>query len=389
MDMSGTSDVIIVGSGPAGSHCAKKLAQAGLDVKVFDRRNEVGAPKRCGEGLDKKAEQLIGRIPDRCIAQKIRGARVYAPNGKHLEAPGEGYVLERKVFDKWLATEAAKAGADIRAGTLVRELIVDGGVVKGIRGEIDGDPFEARTKLVIAATGAESPLPKQAGIDTTVSLKLIDTCYQYEMVGVKSDPNFIHVYMGNALAPRGYGWIFCKGNTTANVGIGVIPHETNPKVYLDRFVATHPDVKDASIIEVNAGGVPVGGMLQNMVSDGFIVCGEAAHHVNPIHGGGIKEALISGQIAAEVAADCLKKNDISRKALEPYNDGWWKERGGHVRKVEKAREVIEKMTDDDFNLLVDVLRPNDVIELTQGKPEAFLRVIAKNPQLLKFAQYLM
>lgn len=387
--MSGTADVIIIGSGPAGSHCAKKLAQAGFDVWVFDRRNELGAPKRCGEGLDKKAEQLIGRIPERCIAQRIRGARVYAPNGKHLEIPGEGYVLERKVFDKWLATEAAKAGAGIRAGTLIRNLIVENGVVKGVKGEIDGDPFEARAKLVIAATGAESPLPKQAGINTTVALKLIDTCWQYEMAGVKSDQNFIHLWMSNAAAPRGYLWLFPKGNTTANVGVGVIPHETNPKVYLDHFVKSHPDIKDASIIEVNGGGVPVGGLLQNMVSDGFIVCGEAAHHVNPIHGGGIKEALISGQIAAEVAADCLRREDVSKAALEVYNERWWKERGEHVRKVEKAREVIEKMTDNDFNLLADVLRPSDVIELTQGKPEAFIRVVARNPALLKFAQYLM
>jgi digeranylgeranylglycerophospholipid reductase len=383
------TDVIIIGAGPAGSHAAKKLVEAGFDVKVYERRNEIGAPKRCGEGLDKKAEDLIGRIPERCVAQKIRGARVYAPNGKYLEAPGEGYVLERKVFDKWMAAEAAKAGADIRAGTFIRELIVENGTVKGVKGEIDGDPFEARAKLVISATGAESPLPKQAGINTTVALNLIDTCYQYEMVNVKSDPNFIHIWMSNADAPRGYLWVFPKGNTTANVGVGVIPHETNPKVYLDRFVESQPDVKGASIIEVNAGAVPVGGLLENMVSNAFIVCGEAAHHVNPIHGGGIKEAIISGKIAAEVAADCLKKGDVSKTALDAYNKRWWKERGDHVRKIEKAREAMEKMTDEDFNTLASLLKPADVIELTGGNPTAFLKVIAKHPTLLKFVPYLM
>jgi digeranylgeranylglycerophospholipid reductase len=389
MDMPREVDVVVVGSGPAGTQCAKKIAEAGYEVEIYERRTEIGAPKRCGEGLDESAENLIGRIPERCIAQKIRGARLYAPNGKYIEIPGKGYILERKVFDKWLSTQAVKAGAHITCGTLINELIVEGNVVKGVRGNFDGTPFETRAKVVIAATGAESPLSKQAGINTTVNLKLIDTCYQYEMSGVKSHPQFIHIWMGNEIAPRGYVWVFPKGNETANVGVGVIPHEKNPKWYLDRFVESCPEVKEASIIEVNCGGVPVGGLLQNMVADGFVVCGEAAHHVNPIHGGGIKEAIISGQIAAECVIESLKKGDVSKESLGAFNERWWKERGEHVRKVEKAREAIENMTDDDFNMLVDILKPDEIIELTQGKIQAFAKIVARHPQLLKFVKYLM
>ena len=45
------NDVIIIGAGPAGTACAKKLAENGFSVKVYDKRAEIGAPKRCGEGL--------------------------------------------------------------------------------------------------------------------------------------------------------------------------------------------------------------------------------------------------------------------------------------------------------------------------------------------------
>ena len=38
-------DVIIIGAGPAGTSCAKKLAENGFSVKVFDKRAEIGAPK--------------------------------------------------------------------------------------------------------------------------------------------------------------------------------------------------------------------------------------------------------------------------------------------------------------------------------------------------------
>ncbi|TRO46705.1 FAD-binding protein, partial [Candidatus Bathyarchaeota archaeon] len=97
------NDVIIIGAGPAGTACAKKLAENGCSVKVYDKRAEIGAPKRCGEGISEASQDFVGKIPDRCIAQKIKGARLYAPDGRYLDAilSSGGFVLERKVFDKW------------------------------------------------------------------------------------------------------------------------------------------------------------------------------------------------------------------------------------------------------------------------------------------------
>ena len=64
-------DVIVIGAGPAGTACAKKLAKNGVSVKVFDKRAEIGAPKRCGEGLSEASQKFVGKIPERCIAQKM------------------------------------------------------------------------------------------------------------------------------------------------------------------------------------------------------------------------------------------------------------------------------------------------------------------------------
>lgn len=385
-------DVIIIGAGPAGTCAARKLAEAGYSVAIYEKRNEIGAPKRCGEGLEKKAEKLVGKIPSRCYAQKIKGARIYSPNGKYLEAvmEGGGYVLERKVFDKWLASQAANAGAYIQAGTNITKLIVENSYVKGIKGEFLGQEFEAKANLVIASVGSDSSLPRQAGLNTTCNPKLIDTCLQYEMAGVKSNPNFIHIYIGNKIAPRGYCWIFPKGNKTANVGVGVVPGSQLPQKYLDSFIKNSKELDKASIIEINAGGVPVGGLLKEMAGNGIIVCGEAAHHVNPIHGGGIKEAIISGQVAAEVAIKALKKKDMSKRTLSEFNTNWWKLRGEHLSKVEKIREIMENLTDDDFNMLADTFKPEDIIEFTRGaKLPVFAKALMKNPRLVTLARHLL
>src|SRR5512138_642655 len=158
-------DAVIIGAGPAGTTCAKKLSEAGFSVKIYEKRAEIGSPKRCGEGLSEASQQLIGKIPDRCIAQKMRGARLYSPDGRYLDAilTEGGFVLERKVFDKWLAEEAVKAGAALQANSFVSELLKDAkGNFTGLKGEFLGNTFEEKARVVICATGAESPIRNQA-----------------------------------------------------------------------------------------------------------------------------------------------------------------------------------------------------------------------------------
>lgn len=384
-------DAIIIGSGPAGTACGKLLAENGFSVKIYDRRAEIGSPKRCGEALSERSQELIGKIPERCIAQKVKGARIYAPNGKYLDAILEvgGFMLERKVFDKWLAEQAIKAGAEIQSNTFISSLIKDNGYFTGVKGEFMGDEFEEKAKMIVCATGAESPLRKQA-LGIFSQLNLIDSCLQYEMSGIEMDPDFIHIYIGNKLAPGGYVWVFPKGEERANVGVGIVPREKRPKFYLDEFIKIHPEISKGSIIEVNAGCVPVGGLVKDMVTNGFLVCGEAAHHVNPIHGGGIKEALASGQLAGDVIKECLKSNDVSKKALSKFNDIWWDVRGKHLRNVEKLREVVEKLSDEDLNDLADALKPEDLIEFSKGsKLSVLAKALMRKPKLLGLAKHLL
>ena len=385
-------DAVVIGAGPAGTACTKKLAEAGFSVKVFDKRAEIGSPKRCGEGLSEASQNFVGKIPDRCIARKIKGARLYAPDGRYLDAilTEGGFVLERKVFDKWLAEEAIKAGASVQANTFVSGLLKDSkGCYCGVKAEFMGNEFEEKARVVVCATGAESPLRNQAlGVYSKVNL--VDSCIQYEMTNVDMVSDLIHIYLSNVLAPRGYVWVFPKGEHRANVGLGIVPQEKKPGVYMEQFMKEHPEISKGSIIEVNAGCVPVGGMVKDMVTGGFVLCGEGANHVNPIHGGGIKEAVISGQMAADVIGECLKKNDVSKKALSKYNDDWWELRGNHLKRVEKLRETLEKLSDQDLNDLVDALKPEDIIEFARGAKLSVLgKVLMRKPRLIAIAKHLL
>jgi flavin-dependent dehydrogenase len=104
----------------------------------------------------------------------------------------------------------------------------------------------------------------------------------------------------------------------------------------------------------------------------------------------MKEAIISGQIAADVITECLNKNDVSKKALSKFNDLWWEKRGNLMKNVEKLREVAEKLSDEDLNDLVDALKPEDIIEFSRGsKLSVLAKALMRKPKLLTLAKHLL
>ena len=65
-------------------------------------------------------------------------------------------------------------------------------------------------------------------------------------------------------------------------------------------------------------------------------------------------------------------------------------RGNKLRNVEKVREVIEKVGDDDFDMLADVLTGEDVTELCHGARLGVLgKALMRKPALLTLAKHLV
>jgi digeranylgeranylglycerophospholipid reductase len=388
-------DIVVIGAGPAGSSAAMNAAKAGLKVLMVEKRAEIGSPKRCGEGLSRSSLERMGFQPENAwIRRTILGASVYAPNGKKItidyKGP-EGWVIERKVFDKWLAQKAVEAGAKVRAKPAAVTLLKKDGKVSGVTLESQGKRWDVQTRIVIAADGVESKMAREAGIDTTLKLVDIASGAQFEMSGVDIDHDRIELYFGTDVAPAGYVWIFPKGKNEANVGIGV-RKPWSKKValeYLNDFVESHPGLKKGSILEVNAGGVPVGALMQNMVTDNFMIVGDAAHQVNPIHGGGIAESFIGGRMAAQVAANAIRSGNTSKKALSEYNKLWWGERGEKLNRLVKLREVMESLSDEEMDWLAEYITGEDLIDFARSSGLKKLGLILmKKPRLIKLAKKL-
>ncbi|MCD6414868.1 MAG: NAD(P)/FAD-dependent oxidoreductase [Candidatus Diapherotrites archaeon] len=389
-------DVIVVGAGPGGSKCAQEFAERGMKTLVIDRKQELGAPKRCGEGLSMRWIKITNQKPNpKWALQEIHGAILISPSGKRVEIDTRktgqtGYIIERKMWEKELAAEAIRAGAKYMLKALVYDVIKEGEQVTGVKVKHEGKELELHSKLVIAADGVDSMVARYAGIKTSMPLTECDDGYQYEMAGVKlMDPHKMELYFGTDVAPRGYVWVFPKGNDTANVGVGIRGDlKKTAKEYLDEWIENNKEkFENASIIEVNAGVIPVTAAVEKKVTGGLMVIGDAARMVNPIHGGGIGSAMEAGMMAAEIGTKAIKEGDVSEERLKEYEEVWEETRGKEFKKILKVRQFFEKLNDEQMELIADAVDPETILELGHGKGlKTVLKImVKKSPAAAKLA----
>jgi len=384
-------DVVVVGAGPAGSTTARYAAMNDANVLMIEKRQEIGSPVRCGEGIGKALlEKIDLELNKRWIANEVLGARVISPNGSVLTltermAGGEtGYVIYRDVFDKELAKIAAKEGVDIMLKTSAMSILKENGKVIGVKAKHMGRMFDIKAKVVVGADGFESQIGRWAGINTNLKPSDVETGFQYHMVGIDCDKDFSHFYLGS-YAPGGYVWVFPKAQGEANVGIGLqlskIKDKAAPKRYLDDFIKKHEELAKGKAIMQVAGAVSTCAPIERTVDDGIMLVGDAARQIDALTGGGIINACVAGKIAGETAAQAIKEGDVSKTFLNKYENGWRDEMEDRLYRNWIAKEKLAELSDDTLNKLIDAISTYKVETITTL--EILRAVQSKYPELVK------
>jgi len=364
--MKDSYDVLVIGAGPAGSIAAKTAAEKGLDVLLIEKRQEIGDPVRCAEGVSKQYLKRHVEIDKKWICADLKGSRIYAPDGTKIEmaeeiAGGEvGYVLERKIFDRALAENAAKAGAEVRVKTRATGLIIEDDFIKGARLMHLGKEYDVHAKIVIGADGVESKVGRWAGIDTSLKPIDIETCVQYLVAGIDINQEYCEFYIGSEIAPGGYVWILPKGEGKANVGIGILgskmgKFKPRPIDYLNTFL--EKKFPNARIVEMIFGGVPVSGSIEKISANGLMLIGDAARQSDPVTGGGILNAMDAGKMAGEAAFAAISAGDVSLEKFEDVYEKRWRATTGHALDLSLiVKNCFIDLTDEDLNSLAHSLK---------------------------------
>jgi digeranylgeranylglycerophospholipid reductase len=388
-------DVVVVGSGPAGTVTARFAAENGAKVLIIERRQEIGVPVLCGEGISRKIDDWGMLEGKRWIACTMEGARIYSPNGTCVTLSADmagnetGYVVYRDIFDQELARQAVKAGAKIMMNTNATDLLKDKDKIKGIKARHFDDDIEIESDVVVAADGVESKVGKWAGINTTLKLKDLETCCQYTLTNIDCEDAYCDFYLGKNIAPGGYVWVFPKGKDVANVGIGVLGSLSEAgmaKEYLDRFISNNTRLKGGEPIRFLAGAVPVANPIES-VRDNLILIGDSARQVDPITGGGLTHSLEAGKIAGETLAKAVEEQNFSKDFLMSYETGWKEAFARKIKRNYMVKEILLDFDDKTLNMLADSLKDFKFDEISTFS--LIKALVLKHPTLLMRLRPLM
>jgi flavin-dependent dehydrogenase len=315
-------DVIIAGGGPAGSACAWKLRQQGVDVVVVDRaafpRDKVCAGWITPQVVTDLRIDVDDYGQGRTI-QAITGFRTgIIGREKEIETVYDRIVsfgIRRCEFDDYLL---ARSGARLKVGVPVSSIRRENS-----RWIVNG---ELQAPILVGAGGHFCPVAKWLnppnGSRRHDSGKLVaaqETEFevgQEEARSFTTPPERPQLYFCPDL--KGYGWCFRKAEHL-NIGFGRLGPSALPKACAD-FV---------SFLQ-RKGIVPSGTSLRwrghayllhpsprrHMVDDGVLLVGDSAGLAYPQSGEGIRPAVESGLLAAETIVDAGGRSE--RDWLKPY-----------------------------------------------------------------------
>jgi digeranylgeranylglycerophospholipid reductase len=385
-DVNNSYDIIVVGSGPAGSSAAMSAAAAGRRVLLLERKPLPGVPVRCGEGIGHKGLTLTLEPRPEWVKSTVTRARMVSPSGITVEIGDvdKSYILDRERMDADLVKLAVEAGAEFRASSPViwAEETPSNRYKVICSNSINTDKTEFEASYLILADGVESRLARCFGWKTALRLEDIETAAfaRVEAAGIEGD--CCTFYTGSAVAPGGYLWIFPRGNGVANVGLGVIGSRCRaglPKELLLDFIGrAYPK---ARVTDLHCGGVPVAAWTRPLVRGGVMLVGDAARQVNAINGAGIAYSLYAGRLSGAVAAGAFRGGgSVDRKALLEYQRGWAKSFGKQQERSFALKEFIMSADDAFLDKIAESLSREPPGKLSYLR--VFMRTFSSRPLLL-------
>lgn len=322
-----TTDVLVIGGGPAGSAVAARLADEGHDVTLVEKRAE-GRHKSCGDLLSPRAVAELSQLeidPMSFGGHPIQGVRMIfgrqradTPWPERHDMPHHAVVIRRDELDEQLRRRARNAGATVLMGHEATTPISERGFVRGATMTLaDGTIRDVNARFIVVADGASSRFGRVLGTSRqrrwpyAIAARTYFSSPRHRDAWVEtslglSDPQ------GNPVA--GYGWVTPMGDGNVNVGVGVLSSYRDIKglntlklltAFSDHVAADWGLDPTQPLKSPTRLRLPIGGSVGPKMGPTFLVVGDAAGAANPFSGDGIDAALMGGRLAANVLHEAL------------------------------------------------------------------------------------
>ncbi|PZX48069.1 geranylgeranyl reductase family protein [Roseinatronobacter thiooxidans] len=300
--MNCTYDLVVIGSGPAGSAAALTAAKAGLSVALLDK-SPFPRDKLCGGGVTGRSVRYLNDIfdiaPSDALFLQSTQVRL-AFEGRAISeqhTPTPLYMTMRRDFDAALHHQASAAGVQVFAPVRIAEIDLDAVSVTLADGR------RLTGAAMIGADGANSAVAR-ALFGRPFNPSQIGFGLEIEMDRALLDDNTTEIDLG--AANWGYGWVFPK-HDSITLGVGGI-HALNPdmKSHFRTYLARHaPKLAETGDFKCKGAFLPFGAYRKVPGRGRILLAGDAAGLVDPITGEGIAWAMKSGQFAGQAVVEAL------------------------------------------------------------------------------------
>ena len=312
--MSESTDVVVVGGGPAGSSAAITCAAAGLRVTLLDRA--VFPREAPGETLHPGVEPLLRRLG---VADEVLGAGFlrhtgnwvrwdgdlrFSPFGHDDDGPWRGFQAWRATFDDLLLARARGLGVRIHQDCPARRASLDAGRVVGVETEA-GDH---RAAFTVDATGRGRWLSRQVGLRVGRFSPRLIARYGYVTGSCPGRDD------APAIVAEPGGWVW-----TARV---------RPGLYQWTRLAFGDDRPDPDWLPEEYRGLGRVGPARaadvgwraadEPAGPGYYLTGDAASVLDPASSHGVLKALMSGMMAGHLIARVVRRPATEPEAAAAY-----------------------------------------------------------------------
>jgi geranylgeranyl reductase family protein len=343
-------DVVIAGGSVSGLLAAREIALKGISVLVVEEDMEIGTPEHCGGLVSMNGIRNLGIIPtSNVLHNSVKNAEIFSPDGSSfvLNAEKLGVIaIDRRAFDKQVARQARRNGADIWVKCSMKSFKEDDSAVN-----VETTNENVSCKLMIDARGCSSIMTKNRnGI-------LLSAQYEVYADWIRKD--VVEVYFDQKHFPGFFSWIIPTGTDSAKVGVA--GKAINAANALQSFLDGKG--KHAVVRKIFAP-IWVLGPLEHFVTNRIIAIGDAAGQTKPTTAGGIYTCGMAGMLAGRAIASALANDDL--ELLHEYEKEWFRIFKSEFDRMLLARRVFEHLDNMAIDEMFKVVASETIDEVSES-----------------------